>query len=47
MSKSDGTIRNEIEQLIQLTYGEDGLAGEYVQFQAIISLKSSNVLFEC
>jgi DNA-directed RNA polymerase II subunit RPB1 len=44
--KSDGTIRNQTEQLIQFTYGEDGLAGENVQMQSIISLQPSNFLFE-
>ncbi|CAF4456858.1 unnamed protein product, partial [Rotaria magnacalcarata] len=39
MVKYDGTVRNQIEQLIQFTYGEDGLAGENVEFQSIISLK--------
>ncbi|CAF1395994.1 unnamed protein product, partial [Rotaria sordida] len=34
-------------QLIQFTYGEDGLVGENVEFQSIISLKLSNQLFEC
>ncbi|CAF5095278.1 unnamed protein product, partial [Rotaria magnacalcarata] len=37
MVKYDGTARNQIEQLIQFTYGEDGLAGENVEFQSIIS----------
>ncbi|CAF4721648.1 unnamed protein product, partial [Rotaria magnacalcarata] len=46
MVKYDGTVRNQIEQLIQFTYGEDGLAGENVEFQSIISLKPSNHLFE-
>jgi DNA-directed RNA polymerase II subunit RPB1 len=46
MIKCDGTVRNQIEQLIQFTYGEDGLAGENVEFQPIISLKSTNFLFE-
>jgi DNA-directed RNA polymerase II subunit RPB1 len=46
MIKYDGTVRNPIEQLIQFTYGEDGLAGENVEFQPIISLKPSNLLFE-
>ena len=46
MIKYDGTVRNQIEQLIQFTYGEDGLAGENVEFQSIISLKPSNHLFE-
>ncbi|CAF3588067.1 unnamed protein product [Rotaria sp. Silwood1] len=46
MVKYDGTVRNEIEQIIQFTYGEDGLAGENIEFQSIISLKPSNKLFE-
>ena len=46
MVKYDGTVRNQIEQLIQFTYGEDGLAGENVEFQSILSLKPSNALFE-
>ncbi|CAF4569684.1 unnamed protein product, partial [Rotaria magnacalcarata] len=45
MVKYDGTARNQIEQLIQFTYEEDGLAGENVEFQSIISLKPSNHLF--
>jgi DNA-directed RNA polymerase II subunit RPB1 len=46
MVKYDGTVRNQMEQLIQFTYGEDGLAGENLEFQSIISLKPSNVAFE-
>ncbi|CAF1142802.1 unnamed protein product [Rotaria sordida] len=46
MVKYDGTVRNQKEQLIQFIYGEDGLAAENVEFQSIISLKSSNVAFE-
>jgi DNA-directed RNA polymerase II subunit RPB1 len=46
MIKYDGTVRNQREELIQFTYGEDGLAGENVEFQSIISLKPSNVAFE-
>lgn len=46
MVKYDGTVRNQRENLIQFTYGEDGLAGENVEFQSIISLKSSNASFE-
>ena len=45
-AKYDGTVRNQIEQLIQLRYGEDGLAGEFVEFQNIPSLKPSNKAFE-
>ena len=44
MIKYDGTIGNQIEQLIQLTYDEDGLTGENVEFQSIISLQPPNVL---
>jgi len=46
MVKYDGTVRNQIEQLIQLRYGEDGLAGEWVEFQQLPSLKPSNRAFE-
>ena len=46
MVKYDGTVRNQIGQLIQFTYGEDGLAGEYVEWQSIISLEPANQLFE-
>ena len=46
MVKYDGTVRNQMEQLIQFTYGEDGLAGENVEFQSILSLKPSDAEFE-
>ena len=46
MVKYDGPVRNQIEQLIQFTYGEDGLAGENVEMQSVISLQSSNLSFE-
>jgi DNA-directed RNA polymerase II subunit RPB1 len=46
MVKYDGTVRNQIEQLIQLRYGEDGLAGELVEFQQLPSLKPSHKAFE-
>ena len=46
MVKYDGTIRNQAEQLIQLTYGEDGLDGTGVEFQALPTLKPSNRAFE-
>jgi DNA-directed RNA polymerase II subunit RPB1 len=46
MVKYDGTVRNQIEQLIQLTYGEDGLAGEWVEFQQLPSLKPSHNAFK-
>ncbi|ESN95493.1 hypothetical protein HELRODRAFT_193523 [Helobdella robusta] len=46
MVKYDGTVRNQVEQLIQLRYGEDGLAGEWVEFQNLPSLKPSDKAFE-
>lgn len=46
MAKYDGTVRNQIEQVIQLRYGEDGLAGEMVEFQSMPTLKPSNRAFE-
>ena len=35
MVKYDGTVRNSMNYLVQLCYGEDGLAGEFVEFQNI------------
>lgn len=46
MVKYDGTVRNENNQLIQLRYGEDGLAGEWVETQYLSSLKPSEKAFE-
>ncbi len=46
MVKYDNTVRNQIEQVIQLRYGEDGLAGELVEFQQLPTLKPSNKAFE-
>lgn len=46
MVKYDGTVRNQVEQVIQLRYGEDGLAGEHVEFQNMPSLKPSDKAFE-
>ncbi|CAB4056971.1 RPB1 [Lepeophtheirus salmonis] len=42
----DGTVRNAVGQLIQLIYGEDGLAGEYVEFQTLKTISLSNHTFE-
>lgn len=42
----DGTVRNSVGQLIQLRYGEDGLAGETVEFQSLPTIKLSNKAFE-
>jgi DNA-directed RNA polymerase II subunit RPB1 len=46
MVKYDGTVRNQVEQLIQLRYGEVGLAGEWVEFQHMPTLKPSNKALE-
>ena len=46
MVKYDGTVRNQIEQVVQLRYGEDGLAGEMVEFQQMPTLKPSTKAFE-
>ena len=41
MVNYDGTVRNSVGQLIQLRYGEDGLAGEAVEFQVYVTDKSN------
>ena len=41
MVNYDGTVRNSVGQLIQLRYGEDGLAGEAVEFQVYVIDKSN------
>ncbi|KAK3889972.1 hypothetical protein Pcinc_006051 [Petrolisthes cinctipes] len=46
MVNYDGTVRNSVSQVIQLRYGEDGLAGEYVEFQKMPTVKFSNRKFE-
>ena len=46
MVKYDGTVRNQVEQLISLRYGEDGLAGEWVEFQNMPTLTPSHKAFE-
>ena len=46
MVKYDGTVRNSMNYLVQLCYGEDGLAGEMVEFQNIPIFKISNEKFE-
>uniref|UniRef100_A0A8C2LIQ4 DNA-directed RNA polymerase subunit n=1 Tax=Cricetulus griseus TaxID=10029 RepID=A0A8C2LIQ4_CRIGR len=46
MVKYDATVRNSINQVVQLRYGEDGLAGESVEFQNLATLKPSNKAFE-
>lgn len=46
MVKYDGTVRNQIEQLVQLTYGEDGLDACHVEFQDIPTVKPPERIFE-
>ncbi|CAF0829448.1 unnamed protein product, partial [Didymodactylos carnosus] len=46
MVKYDGTVRNQLDHLVQFVYGEDGLAGEKIELQSIDSLKLSNNCFE-
>ncbi|XP_024857963.1 DNA-directed RNA polymerase II subunit RPB1 [Kryptolebias marmoratus] len=46
MVKYDATVRNSINQVVQLRYGEDGLAGENVEFQNVATLKPSHKAFE-
>ena len=42
MVNYDRTIRNSVGQLIQLRYGEDGLAGEHVEFRSIKTITLNN-----
>lgn len=46
MVKYDGTVRNQVEQLVQLRYGEDGLDACWVEFQSLPTLKPSDIAFE-
>ncbi|KAK2863122.1 hypothetical protein Q5P01_002655 [Channa striata] len=46
MVKYDSTVRNSINQVVQLRYGEDGLAGENVEFQNLATVKPSHKAFE-
>ena len=42
MVNYDRTVRNSVGQLIQLRYGEDGLAGKHVEFQSIKTINCSS-----
>ena len=46
MVQYDGTVRNSVGQVIQFRYGEDGLAGEFVEFQNLKTIQLSNSNFE-
>ena len=38
----DGTVRISNDNIIQFRYGEDGLAGEQVEFQSLSSIRLSD-----
>ncbi|KII64531.1 DNA-directed RNA polymerase II subunit RPB1 [Thelohanellus kitauei] len=42
----DGTVRNSNRNLIQLRYGEDGMSGEFIEFQYLSTIKLSDKAFE-
>lgn len=42
MVKYDGTVRTSQEQIIQFLYGEDGMAGEFIEDLKIKLLKIDN-----
>ncbi|KAF0989842.1 hypothetical protein HZS_2317, partial [Henneguya salminicola] len=46
MVSYDGTVRNSNRHLIQLRYGEDGMSGEFIEFQHLSTLKLSDQMFE-
>lgn len=46
MVRYDGTVRQANNAVIQFRYGEDGLAGERVEFQTLATLKPSHKAFE-
>ncbi|KAF1745139.1 hypothetical protein MXB_4093 [Myxobolus squamalis] len=46
MVNYDGTVRNSNRHLIQLRYGEDGMSGEWIEFQFLSTLKLSDEVFE-
>jgi len=41
----DGTIRNSNRYVVQLLYGEDGMAGEHIEFQDIGTIAPSHEAF--
>jgi len=42
MVKYDGTVRNSANQIVQFVYGEDGMAGEYIEDLKIDLVKLSD-----
>ena len=41
----DGTVRNSNQYVVQLCYGEDGMAGEHIEFQNLGTVKPNNSTF--
>ena len=46
MVKYDGTVRNQVEQVIQLLYGEDGLDATQLEWMSLPSQRLSNSSLE-
>lgn len=42
MVKYDGTVRTSKEQVIQFLYGEDGMAGEFIEDMNMVHMDKSN-----
>ena len=42
----DGTVRNSNRHLVQLSYGEDGMDGAFMEFQQLPGIKPSNSAFK-
>ena len=41
----DGTVRNSNRYVVQLCYGEDGMAAEHIEFQNLATVKPSHSAF--
>uniref|UniRef100_A0AC35TVV7 DNA-directed RNA polymerase subunit n=1 Tax=Rhabditophanes sp. KR3021 TaxID=114890 RepID=A0AC35TVV7_9BILA len=46
MVNYDGTVRTSVGQMVQLRYGEDGLAGEWVENQMLPTVKPNDFEFK-
>ena len=46
MVSYDGTVRNSNRHLVQLSYGEDGMDGAFMEFQQLPGIKPSNSSFK-
>lgn len=42
----DGSVRNSNRHLVQLSYGEDGMDGAFMEFQQLPSIKPSDSAFK-